>query len=229
MDFVELMNSFKFLPNVKESIRLLLSLIVGGGLGFFLRCVYLKVSTSLSSTDLLSRNFPLLIVATVVVIAVVKSSLALSLGLVGALSIVRFRTAIKDPEELVWLFICIATGVALGAGQLLYAIVLVFSVSTLSWVKIVFLNKKINKYNLLVTVAGENQHFFESGNNKVMEVLKSNALTSDIQRYDMDGNGCSIRFVLTDMKTDTIVSALDKIRKDLPGLNISYINMDSTL
>jgi hypothetical protein len=50
-------------------------------------------------------------------ITVIKSSLALSLGLVGALSIVRFRAAIKDPEELSFLFLSIATGVGLGAGQ----------------------------------------------------------------------------------------------------------------
>ena len=51
------------------------------------------------------------------VITIVKSSLALSLGLVGALSIVRFRAAIKDPEELVYLFLVIATGLGCGAGQ----------------------------------------------------------------------------------------------------------------
>ena len=52
------------------------------------------------------------------VITIVKSSLALSLGLVGALSIVRFRAAIKEPEELVYLFLIIATGLGCGAGQL---------------------------------------------------------------------------------------------------------------
>ena len=52
-----------------------------------------------------------------IIITIVKSSIALSLGLVGALSIVRFRAAIKEPEELTFLFICIAIGVGLGAGQ----------------------------------------------------------------------------------------------------------------
>ena len=52
-----------------------------------------------------------------IIITIVKSSLALSLGLVGALSIVRFRTAIKDPEELSFLFISIAIGLGMGANQ----------------------------------------------------------------------------------------------------------------
>ena len=51
---------------------------------------------------------------TMLIITVVKSSLALSLGLVGALSIVRFRAAIKEPEELAYLFLTIAIGLALG-------------------------------------------------------------------------------------------------------------------
>ncbi len=58
----------------------------------------------------------MLTVITLLVISIVKSSLALSLGLVGALSIVRFRTAIKDPEELIYLFFSIAIG--LGMGQI---------------------------------------------------------------------------------------------------------------
>ena len=50
----------------------------------------------------------------VLIISVVRSSLALSLGLVGALSIVRFRTPIKEPEELMYLFVAIAAGLGLG-------------------------------------------------------------------------------------------------------------------
>ena len=55
-----------------------------------------------------------------VIISVVKSSLALSLGLVGALSIVRFRTPIKDPEDLIFLFLAIVAGLGFGANQNVY-------------------------------------------------------------------------------------------------------------
>jgi hypothetical protein len=54
---------------------------------------------------------------TMLIITIVKASLALSLGLVGALSIVRFRAAIKEPEELAYLFLAIAIGLDFGAGQ----------------------------------------------------------------------------------------------------------------
>ena len=71
----------------------------------------------------MAKVFPLLSVGTTIIIAVVKSSLALSLGLVGALSIVRFRTPIKEPEELTYIFLCIAIGLANGADQHIAAIV----------------------------------------------------------------------------------------------------------
>jgi uncharacterized membrane protein YhiD involved in acid resistance len=63
--------------------------------------------------------FPLMALTTMLIITVVKSSLALSLGLVGALSIVRFRAAIKDPEELAFIFLAISLGLGFGADQIL--------------------------------------------------------------------------------------------------------------
>ena len=60
---------------------------------------------------------------TMLIITIVKSSLALSLGLVGALSVVRFRTAIKEPEELSYLFFTIAIGLGFGANQTLITVI----------------------------------------------------------------------------------------------------------
>ena len=78
---------------------------------------YKKCSTTLTNREDFSNLFPFITLTIVLVIYIVKSSLALSLGLVGALSIVRFRTPIKEPEELAYLFICIAAGLGYGANQ----------------------------------------------------------------------------------------------------------------
>ena len=93
-------------------------LILAGVLSFLIRIVYLKFSTTLSNKHDFAKTFVVLGLTTTLVITIVKSSLALSLGLVGALSIVRFRAAIKEPEELVYLFLIIAIGLGCGAGQL---------------------------------------------------------------------------------------------------------------
>ena len=110
-----------FLLNEQIQINLISfieALILSGFLSFLIQIVYLRFSTSLSNKFDFSKNFIILGITTTLVITIVKSSLALSLGLVGALSIVRFRAAIKEPEELVYLFLIIATGLGCGAGQL---------------------------------------------------------------------------------------------------------------
>ena len=94
------------------------AIIFAAILSIIIQLVYVKFSTTLSDKLEFSKNFVILGLATTLVITIVKSSLALSLGLVGALSIVRFRAAIKEPEELVYLFLIIATGLGCGSGQI---------------------------------------------------------------------------------------------------------------
>ena len=88
-------------------------------LSFLLGKAYARYGNALSNRDSFARNFVLLTMTTMLIISIVKSSLALSLGLVGALSIVRFRAAIKEPEELSYLFLAIAVGLGFGADQAL--------------------------------------------------------------------------------------------------------------
>jgi len=115
--------------NVQIDIpNFILSLICTVILSFFVQLFYIRYSSSLSNRKEFSKNFVILAVTTCIVIMIVKSSLALSLGLVGALSIVRFRAAIKEPEELVYLFLIIAIGLGCGANQLIITTVgIIFS------------------------------------------------------------------------------------------------------
>lgn len=77
--------------------------------------IYRHCGFSLSNRSDFSRNFVLLACTTMMIVTIVKSALAISIGLLGALSIVRFRAAIKEPEELCFLFFAIALGVGFGA------------------------------------------------------------------------------------------------------------------
>lgn len=114
-------SSLDFFLNENVSINLnnfVLNLLTTFILCYILRELYIRFSSSLSNKDEFSKNFIILGITTCIVITIVKSSLALSLGLVGALSIVRFRAAIKEPEELVYLFLVISIGLGNGAGQI---------------------------------------------------------------------------------------------------------------
>lgn len=104
-------------------VQLVVGLALAAVLGYVLGIVYVKFGDAMANRRLLARNFLLLAVTTTLIISVVKSSLALSLGLVGALSIVRFRAAIKEPEELAYLFLAISIGLGMGAAQFLATLV----------------------------------------------------------------------------------------------------------
>jgi len=98
-------------------LELLTGLIMAIIFGSILAWHYQRFAQVLSNKTRFARIFVLLAVTTFLVISVVKTSLSLSLGLVGALSIIRFRTPIKEPEELAYLFLTIAVGVGLGTDQ----------------------------------------------------------------------------------------------------------------
>ncbi len=115
------------LSQIKISFDMvILSLICSALSGALVKWLYTHYGRSLNNRSNFSDIFVLLAVVTSVVIIIVKYSLALSLGLVGALSIVRFRAAIKEPEELVYLFLIIALGLAFGANQYLAGFSLTF-------------------------------------------------------------------------------------------------------
>ena len=123
-------------------IALLLSLI----LAYLVKLTYIKVGRALNDKDYFSDTFIPLAIITTLVITVIKFSLALSLGLVGALSIVRFRAAIKEPEELVYLFFVIAIGLANGANQFLLSILATIIIITFLSIRNIYQNKNRNSY-----------------------------------------------------------------------------------
>ena len=110
-----------------DYLLIILSLFLCIISSFILMYVYKNKSNSLSSKIQISPIIPLLSNITFLVILIVKSSLALSLGLVGALSVIRFRTPVKEPEDLAYLFFAIALGIGFGALQI-YATSLIFLV-----------------------------------------------------------------------------------------------------
>ena len=123
-------------------VALFLSLV----LAYIVKFTYIKVSRTLNDKEYFSETFVPLAVITTLVITVIKFSLALSLGLVGALSIVRFRAAIKEPEELVYLFFVIAIGLANGANQFLLSIVSTIVIVLFLFIRSNLVSKKNNNF-----------------------------------------------------------------------------------
>jgi hypothetical protein len=121
LDYIK---NFFLNSNVEVNItNYIFAIIIAAFLAFIVKKCYVYSSQSLSNKNYFSELFIPLAIVTCLVITVIKFSLALSLGLVGALSIVRFRAAIKEPEELIYLFFIIGIGLATGANQFLVAII----------------------------------------------------------------------------------------------------------
>ncbi len=223
------MDSFTSSEATDSSVWIMLVyLIMGGVLALYIRFLYRHCNTSVSNADSVARIFPLLTMVTVGVIAVVKSSLALSLGLVGALSIVRFRAAIKDPEELVYLFLCIGIGLALGAEQPLLAIAIV-GVSTVFILGIHFTTGKSRQQNLLLTITGDANKHFREDDSGVMNVVEELVGRYTLQRFDLEQDRGQIRIVINKRGGQETAALVEQLRARLPGCEFSYVNLESTL
>jgi hypothetical protein len=203
-------------------------LLLGGVLALYCRFLYRHCGASPSDSDSITRVFPLLTLVTTAVIAVVKSSLALSLGLVGALSIVRFRAAIKEPEELVYLFLCIAIGLSLGAEQPLLALVLVV-VATIFVVCMHFAGRSRREHNLMLTITGDSQRYFGDGEGNVLSTLEAVAGRYALQRLDLDNGRGQVRVMLGRRSATQTAELLKRLRAELPDCEMSYINIHSVL
>lgn len=134
--------------------NMLLALMVSFGLGMFIYFVYVKSFRGVMYSHNYSITFVLISMITSVVIMTISTNIVLSLGMVGALSIVRFRTAVKDPLDVAYMFWAIAVGIATGAQLYLLA-----CVGSLAFGIVIFLlsRKKIRARSYLLVIHYENE------------------------------------------------------------------------
>ena len=199
-------------------IGLLLTIICS----YILRYVYQKRSNSLSSKYQLSSIIPILSAATFLVIVIVKSSLALSLGLVGALSIVRFRTPVKEPEDLVYLFLSIAIGIGFGAFQILSTLLIFLIIMTFIWFRNNNHYEVKNDYNLEITF--NSQESYQQKADEIIEKIKINSDTLEFIRQERNEDGkidLSIRIRFNKFsEIKNLTKELDQIEKSLINFSI---------
>ncbi len=211
--------------NRQSAVSLTFNLFLGGTLALYLRWLFRRFSTSASDADSIARVFPLLTLITTAVIAVVKSSLALSLGLVGALSIVRFRAAIKEPEELVYLFLCIAVGLCLGAEQPLFAVCLVLVAS--GFVVGIGIFGKNRQQRMMLTVSGATEQLMDDSETGVLKVIDGASTRCRVQRVDIENGRAQLRVMLSSVKSDDVNRLVKDLHRQLPGCDISYVNVNT--
>lgn len=155
MTFQDIFKS-SFLENVNSVsiVDMALAMILSFGIGLFIFLIYKKTFSGVMYSSGFGVTLVALTMITTLVILAVTSNIVLSLGMVGALSIVRFRTAIKEPLDIAFLFWAIAEGIVLAAGMIPLA---VFGGVFIGVILLLFVNKKSHVTPYIVVLSCMNQ------------------------------------------------------------------------
>ena len=208
-------------------VPLLINLGIGVFMSLVLRWHFQRFGSTLSNREEFAQVFPFILLTTVLIITVVKSSLALSLGLVGALSIVRFRTPIKEPEELAYLFIAIAIGLGLGANQTLPTVVSGLSIlavmALLNWKH---LEKSSKNIYLSIDWQGKEEDQPDRYLERLSEVIAKHVVTSDLRRFDVRENTVEATYFLDIASADNLSVLTDELRRAFPTIGVTFLDQN---
>ena len=183
MTFNDIFKS-SFLENITEfsATDTLIAMVAALVIGMFIFVVYKKTFNSVMYSTGFAMTLVGMTMVTTLVILAVTSNVVLSLGMVGALSIVRFRAAIKEPMEIVYLFWAVAAGIVIGAGMLPLAVI---GSAIIGVILILFANKKVyeNPYLLILNCQDENSE--NAALSLVKESVKKYAVKSKTVEEDL--------------------------------------------
>ncbi len=135
-------------------LTVVVSMLFALGAGYVITMVYRRNYRGVMYSGNFALSLLMMTVITTPVVLCIRNSIALSMGMVGALSIVRFRTAVKDPLDTAYMFWALTTGILLGAGQFLLTVLALVMIAGILTLLVNFQTRGLNSY-LLVVRAGE--------------------------------------------------------------------------
>lgn len=210
MTFSDIFKS-SFLESITEfsPLDVLLGMAASLVVGLFIFVIYKKTFTGVMYSTGFALTLVGLALVTTLVIMAVTSNVVLSLGMVGALSIVRFRAAIKEPMEIVFLFWSIAAGIVIGAGMIPLAVV---GSAVIGVVLLLFANRKSREdaYILVLNCADE------AAEQAAMDLVRKVALRCGVKTKTVNRNGIELTAELRIKKDDT--AFVNRVM-ELPGIS----------
>ena len=201
------------------------NLLITAVIAYLIKLFYIKYGRAISDRRKFSNNFIPLALGTLLIITVIKSSIALSLGLVGALSIVRFRSAIKDPEELTMLFLIIAFGVMGGADQPVLSLVSFALVMPLFYFNsIVSKNKGTVTNKAFLNVSSK---AFDVSN--LTAAIEPHTSYLEIKRVDSSGDEINASFYCTIDGPEQLRKIMNDVKAKDASATISFVEQPDLL
>lgn len=191
---------------------LFLSLLTAFVAAIFITIIYKKTYTGVSYTKSFVLSLILLAMVTSLVIRTINSNLALSLGMVGALSIVRFRTAVKDPVDTVFMFWAIAAGIMSGAGLYIITIIACALLGVFYLISYSATFKATPKYLLVITCNKEDaEDIAEIFSKKKKCILKTQSIKKDSAEFTYELAGKDFANSMLKLKDSTMITSMHLI------------------
>jgi hypothetical protein len=215
--FPSLVENVSSLDLANLGINLAATLVLSWLLGWH----FVQFGQVLTNKKKLARVLVFVSCTTLLIISVVKVSLALSLGLVGALSIIRFRTPVKEPEELAYLFLAVAIGVGMGADRRLETALAAVGIL----VAMALIGRSRGAARSLSSVLSVQSNGQGTAPN-VQELLAAVAPHCgrvDLRRLDV-GDGSFHASLVVDLRSsDELQPLCDAVRRAVPGALVSLV------
>ncbi len=216
-----MINILSLVDNIKEEFTntiptqdLLLSLLIALISSLIINFIYKKTYMGVSYSKSNPLSIILLTLVTCIVIRTINSNLSLSLGMVGALSIVRFRTSVKDPIDTIYMFWAITAGIMSGAGLYLVTILSNLIIALLYFMSFLIESKKDNKKLLIITLPSSNSK-------EIIDMLQKKKCVLKTESYK-ENNESELTF---EAKNRTQIEDIISLKEDKSIKTINIIDI----
>ena len=223
----EIKNYLKILRDsaVEFDLPFLISVVlIGIGLSWYLRWFYIKYGKSNTDRKVIADSFPLLVISIIMIIYLIKSSIALSLGLVGALSIVRFRAAIKEPEELIYILFVIAIGLGLGAKQVTPVLIIFVITIAFLFLRNKFSNNLAIDKKVIINLSINKENDFKDILKEWNLIISNNGSDVDLYRIEQNENDINVTYTVKIKSFEDLNIIRNNLVKLIPNSNLSIID-----
>lgn len=202
-----------------NTTEIVINILLAAAMSQIVYAAFVRFAGTFSNRKQFGKIFFMITVCTTVIISVIQASIALSLGLVGALSIIRFRTAIKEPEELAYVFFCITIGLGFGANARGLTLISAFLILALILMKGLVGQSDVQRdtfnFSIISSVLTLEQ---------VLKTVASHSETSLLRRVDNDAHACNVQLIVEFLSTAQLQKAIDALKESDPEVSASFIS-----
>ena len=195
-------------------LTILVSLLLAFAVGLFIAWTYRKNFRGVMYSNNFTMTLVLMTLITCPVVMCIRESIQLSMGMVGALSIVRFRTAVKDPLDTAYMFWALTMGILLGAGQFFLTILATVGIALLIMVLVQIQSKRLGSFLLVVRMGEE----AERAANQIVASVRNQQLKSKT----ISSNGIEATYEVRVDKPDALLNKLRAVPGIYDATLVSY-------